>query len=184
MHVLQFFPELLPRVNVEIVEPPLPKRRVPHPSLSRVRVLTLLFSCASRVRGNRSPRSAAVQPSIPPPVPCKTLNNLIPACYPYLVFAKFHPRRTLVSFFPLTPNPDSLSPKSSPYLVTSLPPYFLFFSKSFPCHTSENSPVSPTIATLPKTAVSKPSVCHTSEPPGGCPHPVSALLPLLRRGDR
>ncbi len=86
------------------------------------------------------------------------------------MFAKFHPRRTLVSFFPLTPNPDSLSPKSSPYLVTSLPPYFLF-SKSFPCHTSENSPVSPTIATLPKTAVSKPSVCHTSEPPRGVSPP-------------
>src|SRR6266446_9952304 len=39
--------------------------------------------------------------------------------------------------------------------------------KSFPCHTSENSPVSPIIATLPKTSVSNPCVCHTSETPGG-----------------
>ena len=38
---------------------------------------------------------------------------------------------------------------------------------SFPCHTSENSPVNPTIATLPKTGVSNPCVCHTSETPGG-----------------
>src|SRR5258708_1589847 len=36
---------------------------------------------------------------------------------------------------------------------------------SFPCHTSENSPVSPSIATLPKTPVSNPCVCHTSETP-------------------
>ena len=51
---------------------------------------------------------------------------------------------------------------SFPYLATSLPPYFLF-SNSFPCHTSENSPVSPSIATLPKTPVSNPCVCHTCE---------------------
>src|SRR5216683_1207369 len=41
---------------------------------------------------------------------------------------------------------------SFPYLATSLP-----------CHTSENSPVSPSIATLPKTPVSNPCVCHTCE---------------------
>src|SRR6266849_7572155 len=55
---------------------------------------------------------------------------------------------------------------SFPYLATSLPPYFLF-SNSFPCHTSENSPVSPSIATLPKTPVSNPCVCHTCETPRG-----------------
>src|SRR6266478_1825830 len=44
---------------------------------------------------------------------------------------------------------------------------FLFSPNSFPCHTSENSLVSPTIATLPKTPVSNPRVCHTSETPGG-----------------
>src|SRR6266851_4581943 len=45
-------------------------------------------------------------------------------------------------------------------------PHFLF-PNSFPCHRSENSPVSPTIATLPKTGVSNPCVCHTSETPRG-----------------
>src|SRR6266581_8764181 len=45
-------------------------------------------------------------------------------------------------------------------------PYFLF-SNSFPCHRSENSPVSLAIATLPETAVSNPCVCHTSETPRG-----------------
>jgi len=40
-------------------------------------------------------------------------------------------------------------------------------SNSFPCHTSENSPVSPTIATDPKTHLSKSCTCHTSETPRG-----------------
>ena len=40
------------------------------------------------------------------------------------------------------------------------------FPKFFPCHTSENSPVSPGIATDPKTPFSKSCICHTSEPPG------------------
>ncbi len=36
------------------------------------------------------------------------------------------------------------------------------------CHTSENSPVSPAIATDPKTHLSKSCICHTSDiPPGG-----------------
>ena len=36
------------------------------------------------------------------------------------------------------------------------------------CHTSENSPVSPIIATDPKTHLSKSCICHTSDiPPGG-----------------
>src|SRR6266567_9484431 len=48
------------------------------------------------------------------------------------------------------------------------------------CHTSENSPVSPAIATDPKTHLSKSCICHTSDiPPGvalasptlGLPHP-------------
>ena len=59
--------------------------------------MTLLFSCASRVRGNRSPRPAAVQPSISP-IPCKILNTLIPACYPAPVFAAVHPRPFTLSF--------------------------------------------------------------------------------------
>src|SRR5260370_189389 len=40
-----------------------------------------------------------------------------------------------------------------------------FSPKSFSCHRSENSPVSPTIATLPRTHLSKSSICHTSETP-------------------
>src|SRR6266700_5152238 len=42
------------------------------------------------------------------------------------------------------------------------------------CHTSENSPVSPAIATDPKTHLSKSCICHTSDtPPGGKP-PVAS----------
>jgi hypothetical protein len=56
--------------------------------------------------------------------------------------------------------------------------------KSFPYHTSENSPVSPTIATLPKTDVSNPCVCHTSETPRGVSslaHPHGAGRQRSRR---
>ncbi len=75
-------------------------------------------------------------------------------------------------FFPFwnQPAPSTPAMSESPLnhsfscLLTSLSPYFLF-SKSFPCHTSDNSPVSPVIATLPKTNVSNLFVCHTSEPP-------------------
>src|SRR5260370_28130712 len=42
-----------------------------------------------------------------------------------------------------------------------------YLPKSFPCHRSENSPVSPAVATLPKAHLSKPCICHTSDPPGG-----------------
>jgi hypothetical protein len=45
-------------------------------------------------------------------------------------------------------------------------PDLLISCNSFPCHTSENLPVSPAIATDPKTHVSNPCVCHTSDPPG------------------
>src|SRR5438874_3143829 len=41
-------------------------------------------------------------------------------------------------------------------------------AKSFICHRSENSPVSPFLATLPKIAVCKSFVCHTSDTPGVC----------------
>ncbi len=75
------------------------------------------------------------------------------------------------AFIPSAPNTlEAPVTKSFSYLATSLRPYFLF-SNSFACHTSENSPLSPTIATLPKTRVSNPCVCHTSEPPGGIPIP-------------
>jgi len=94
------------------------------------------------------PTPAAVQPSISP-VPCKTLNKLISACYSCPVFVATRPRRSLDSFSGLTPTPCPLSPNS------------------FPCHTSENSPVSPIIATLPKMRVSNPCVCHTYDTPRG-----------------
>src|SRR5467141_2830603 len=64
------------------------------------------------------------------------------------------------------------SSNSVPFpILVSYPPT----PKSFPCHTSENLPLSPTIATLPKTDLSNPSICHTSETPGG--------VDLLRRSD-
>ena len=76
------------------------------------------------------------------------------------------------------PSSTSLNSASSAFSVISvLNPSFPFsfdcqFStspsrKCFPCHTSENSPVSPTIATDPKTLVSKSCICHTSETPRG-----------------
>src|SRR5437762_655346 len=40
-------------------------------------------------------------------------------------------------------------------------------AKPFICHRSENSPVSPLLATLPKIAVCKSFVCHTSDTPPG-----------------
>ncbi len=59
-------------------------------------------------------------------------------------------------------NPKDLP--SFPYILTLLLPYLSFF-KSLPCHTSENSPVSPPIATDPKMPLSKSFACHTSETP-------------------
>src|SRR5216684_6350903 len=71
-------------------------------------------------------------------------------------------------------------------------------TKSFTCHTSENSLVSPSIATLPKARVSNPCPCHTCETPRGsltsqpAPHPLLYVLSpcifnhlqtLLRNGD-
>src|SRR5712664_1621700 len=77
------------------------------------------------------------------------------------MFVATQPRRPLDSFsgptlFPYRPSPNS-----------------------FPCHTSENSPVSPSIATLPKTPVSNPSVCHTSETPWVSSHFGHATGPGL-----
>ena len=47
------------------------------------------------------------------------------------------------------------------------------------CHTSENSPVSPAIATDPKTHLSKSCICHTSDiPPGVALASPTLGLPL------
>ncbi len=58
--------------------------------------------------------------------------------------------------------------------------------KSFPCHRSKNSPVSPAIATDPRTALSNPCVCHTSETPRGLlssvptiPQPIPFVFKFL-----
>jgi len=91
--------------------------------------------------------SAAVQSSILT-IHCKTLNNLIPACYPVPVFAATQPRRSLDFFSRLTPVPCPLS------------------LNSFICHISENLSLIPSIATLPQTCVSKRTVCHTPSSPG------------------
>src|SRR5712691_2810362 len=50
---------------------------------------------------------------------------------------------------------------------------------SLPCHTSENLPVSPTIATLPKTHVPNPRVFPPSEAPRGV-HPLSFSFEFSR----
>ncbi len=77
----------------------------------------------------------------------------------------------------MRPRHAVLPPPSVSLRPVPLPHYL---PKSFPCHTSENSPVSPIIATDPKTHLSKSCICHTSEiPPGvalasptlGLPHP-------------
>jgi hypothetical protein len=48
---------------------------------------------------------------------------------------------------------------------------YALFANSFPCHTSENSSVSPIAATDPKTFSHKSFRCHTSETPlGGLCH--------------
>jgi len=70
-----------------------------------------------------------------------------------------HPRRPLDSSHCLPPTPCALSPKS------------------FTCHTSAKSPVSLSIATLPKTRVSKPRVCHTCETPRGECHKLLTKFP-------
>jgi len=63
------------------------------------------------------------------------------------VFAKLQPRRIRYTF-------PSLNFISDPLARIS-----------FPCHTSENSPVSPAIATDPKTPSRKSFPCHTSDTP-------------------
>src|SRR6266481_6286537 len=44
-------------------------------------ILTLLFSCSSRIHRNHSPALITIQPSFLA-ISCKTLNNLIKSCYP------------------------------------------------------------------------------------------------------
>ena len=60
-----------------------------------------------------------------------------------------------------------LQPRGTRHALPGLTSVFYpLAGNSFRCHRSENSPVSPAIATLPKTVAHKSFPCHTSEPPG------------------
>jgi hypothetical protein len=60
-----------------------------------------------------------------------------------------------------------LQPRGTRHALPGLTSVFYHLAgNSFRCHRSENSPVSPAIATLPKTVAHKSFPCHTSEPPG------------------
>ena len=78
---------------------------------------------------------------------------------------------------------DIQSRRSFDSFLGSNPISYPRFPNSFGCHTSENSPVSPTIATDPKTHVSNPCICHTSETPRGPSHFDSAQLPYLHSSE-
>jgi hypothetical protein len=78
----------------------------------------------------------------------------------FRAFVHTQSRRSLDSFLGLTSAPCLQSPNS------------------FGCHTSENSSVSPTIATDPKTHVSKSCTCHIRNPPGAFPFPLSPVAPF------
>ena len=103
-------------------------------------------------------------------------------CFVYLAS---HPRRPPVFLAGLTPIPLPPSSKSFPLNPFADPrtvnPYAAILYKKvagegpsqraaslkfFPCHRSENSPVSPAVATDPKTPYRKSFSCHTSETPG------------------
>jgi hypothetical protein len=79
-----------------------------------VGLLTLLFSCSSRIHRNHSVVLITVHAAISTFL-CKTLNLLITSCYALSVFAATHPRRPLASFHGLTSIPCPLSPKSLPF---------------------------------------------------------------------
>ena len=102
----------------------------------------------------------------------------------FLVYLASHARRPPVFFLSLRPIPLAPSPKPFPLNLFADPhtlnPYAAILYKNmagegpsqhtvslkfFPCHRFENSPVSPAVATLPKTPYRKSFACHTSETP-------------------
>ena len=85
-----------------------------------------------------------------------------PSMLYFRVFANRQPRKSPDSFLGLSPIPR---PR---------------FANSFACHRSKNSPVSPAIATDPKTHVSNPCTCHTSEIPGDLPFWFNRLVTTCR----
>src|SRR5438874_10483274 len=68
----------------------------------------------------------------------------------------------------MRPRPAALLTPSSPTLA-----FLQNVANSCICHTSEKSPVTPIIATLPKTPSRKSCVCHTCDPL----HPFSISSP-------
>src|SRR6266699_4834531 len=95
-------------------------------------------------------------------IPNKLLDTRLVSILCFRVFIDIQSRRPLDSFLGVNPFPCTR------------------FRNSFACHTSENSPVSPAIATDPKTPPNNPCICHTSEtPPGSFPSFDSARLPSL-----
>src|SRR5260370_18706205 len=94
-------------------------------------------------------------------------NPFPPTYLPFHLFADPHPLTPVLSIFYKDMVGEGHSRRSAS-------------PKSFPCHRSEKTPVSPAIATDPKTHLSKSCICHTSDtPPGvtlasptpGLPHP-------------
>src|SRR6266704_3085958 len=82
-------------------------------------------------------------------IPNKLLDTRLVSILCFRVFIDIQSRRPLDSFLGVNPFPCTR------------------FRNSFACHTSENSPVSPAIATDPKTPPNNPCICHTSETPLG-----------------
>ena len=99
--------------------------RMPRVSVSHLGLLTLLSSSTFPTPSTVQPFPTTVQPSIPV-IRCFSLNKLIPACYPFRVFASLHPRLDPHAA-PSRPNPISLAPLSS---AKSLP--FSLFADPHP----------------------------------------------------
>jgi len=153
----------------------------------------------SRVFVKRISRSTAA-PSLtgsPFPLPLSTKSHGI------ISFTDTHPLNSVVSYRYInivgrgysrrSPFPKSLPHNlfADPHLLNLYATIFYknipgrgcsLCSKSFPCHTSENSPVSPAIAIDPKTPLFKSCICHTSEPPGVGTYPPSHTSYLCYSG--
>jgi len=111
--------------------------------------------------------------------------RLVPNSHGIISFTDPHPLNSVVSYrYKIMGGEATISLRSFDFQLSTIN---LVPLNSFTCHTSENSPVSPAIATLPKTRVSNPCVCHTySTTPGisllrtGLPRnpPAVALVPF------
>src|SRR6266478_1037397 len=88
-----------------------------------------------------------------------------PAIFPAFVFQPFFSSKPLP--LNLFADPHPLNLYAAILYKNSGGRGYPFSSNFFPCHTSENSPASPTVATDPKMPHCKPCICHTSETPLG-----------------